>query len=102
LHTDPALGRLDFIHVDALTADALFAAGDRSYALGGRPVPVPSAEHLVAMQVQAIKNDPLRAFQELADIQSLLQTQRLDTTSVRRYFERAGLLERFGELEKPL
>jgi hypothetical protein len=102
LHSDPALGRLDFIYVDALTADALFAECDKTYAMGGRRIPVPSAEHLVAMKVQAMKNDPRRAFKELADIQSLIQTQRLDTPALRRYFERAGLLERFRELEKSL
>ena len=36
-----------------------------------RPVPVPRPEHLAAMKVLAIKNDPSRTFQDLADLRSM-------------------------------
>jgi hypothetical protein len=38
----------------------------------GTTLLVPRPEHLAAMKVQAMKNDPSRTFQDLADIQALL------------------------------
>lgn len=102
LHSDVELGRLDVIYVDTATAAALFPRCDRILKLGAREVSVPCAEHLAAMKVQAMKNDPRRAFKELADIQALLEMGALAPGQARPYFERAGLLERYRELERLL
>jgi hypothetical protein len=40
--------------------------------------PVPKPEHLIAMKVQAIKNDPRRAFKDLADVQALMRLPEVD------------------------
>jgi hypothetical protein len=63
-------------------------------------LPVPRPEHLAAMKVQAMKNDPGRTLQEMADIQFLLQVPGIDEVEVRGYFERAGLLERYHEIKR--
>ncbi len=70
----------------------------------GVRVLVPRAEHLIAMKVQAIKNDPKRKFQDLADIVGLLEFSEVDRSQVRSFFERAGMLalwNEFAEDESP-
>jgi hypothetical protein len=63
-------------------------------------MPVPRPEHLAAMKIHAMKNDPSRTFQELADIQYLLRLPGVDELEIRGYFEKSGLLEKFDELKK--
>jgi hypothetical protein len=102
LHAEEALGRLDFIYVDGDTARALFAGCTRRLSLGSRQALVPRAEHLAAMKVQAMKNDPTRELRDLADIQALLRVPGVDRALVRQYFERASLLDRFHAIERSL
>jgi len=97
-HSDPEWGGLDVIYVDEDTASRLFAASSRTLELGGREVPVPSAEHLIAMKVQAMRNDPSRELQDLADIQYLLGLPETSREKARGYFERAGLMDWYGKL----
>ncbi len=99
LHADPALGRLDVIYVDADTRGKILAEA-RLASLGGMSVVVPKPEHLAAMKIHAMKNDPSRAFQELADIQFLMKLPGVDREEIRAYFDKAGQLERFHELER--
>jgi hypothetical protein len=68
--------------------------------LGEHRVPVPRPEHLAAMKVHAMKNDPARTLQDMADIQFLLRLPGIDEAEVRAYFEAAGLLERYREIER--
>jgi hypothetical protein len=68
--------------------------------LGNLSVPVPRAEHLVAMKVQAMKNDPSRTLQELADIGFLIHLPGIDQKDVRKYFEEGGLLNSYEEIRK--
>jgi hypothetical protein len=96
-HPDPIFGRVDLIYVDSTTAERLFEAA-RSVSWLGRQVLVPSAEHLIAMKVHAMKNDPARTFREMADIQFLLTVPGVDRDRVRRYFDAAGLAARYEEL----
>jgi hypothetical protein len=70
--------------------------------LGGVTVSVPKPEHLAAMKVHAMKNDPNRTFREMADIQVFATLPGVDRQEIRRYFDAAGLMERFHELERSL
>lgn len=72
-----------------------------SWGRGGLRVPVPRPEHLIAMKVVAMKNDPRRTYQDMADIQFLLQLPEVDRDSVRAQFEKHGMGERYRELENP-
>lgn len=101
LHLEPEAGRVDFIYVDDPTGRALFA-GSRSFPGPWREIRVPKPEHLAAMKVLAMKNDPSRTLQDLADIRFLLTLPGVDRAEVRGYFDKYGLLERFHELEKNL
>lgn len=102
LHPDRVLGRLDFVYVRGDTAETLFAGCRRMPIVGEVEAPVPRPEHLAAMKVQAMKNDPERTFQEMADLQFLVRLPGVDRDEVRRQFVRHGLEERYRELERSL
>lgn len=102
LHREPARGRVDVVYVDGETAERLFGAVRSVAGFGGAAMPIAAPEHLAAMKVLAMKNDPQRTFQELADIRFLLGRPGVDRDLVRQYFERHGLLERFHDVERTL
>lgn len=97
-HLDTAWGNLDFVYVRGETAEKLFAGCRRAQGPGGREVPVPSPEHLAALKVVSLKNDPGRAFRDQEDLRFLLHLPGVDQGEVRRYFERHGLGKRFDEI----
>jgi hypothetical protein len=99
LHSEAAGGRLDFIYVAGDTSQRLFD-GCRAGTFAGRPVRVPRPEHLAAMKVQAMKNDPDRRLQDLADVRFLLDLPDIDEEEIRGYFDRAGLLRDFYEIHR--
>ena len=101
-HADSAMGRVDFVYIQGRTSEELFGGVTLVEGPGGRKVPVPKAEHLIAMKVLAMKNDPERTFQELADIRNLMVRPGVDRKVVREYFKRHNLEERFDELESSL
>lgn len=101
-HPDPGRGQLDFVYIRGETSNKLFQECRRLQGPGGRKVPVPRPEHLAALKVLAMKNDPARVFQDLSDIRFLLTVPGVDSREVRDYFERHGFEDRFNELEKTL
>lgn len=101
-HPDPDWGRVDIVYVRDRTSRDLFSSVVTVAGFGDLRVPVPRVEHLIAMKVLAMKNDPSRTFQEMADIRSLLEHSVVDREEVRGYFLRHGLLERFSEIENSL
>lgn len=97
-HSEPDWGGLDVIYVDDETAGKLFTGCSRRLKLGSREAPVPRAEHLAAMKVHAMRNDPSRLVQDLADVQHLLRLPETDRAEVRGYFEKAGMLDWYDKL----
>ncbi|HEY3171186.1 MAG TPA: hypothetical protein VGK86_01280 [Thermoanaerobaculia bacterium] len=73
LHRDAELGQVDFVYVSGETSRRLFEGATRAQVVSGHELPVPRPEHLAAMKVQAMKNDPERRHQELADIGYLIR-----------------------------
>jgi len=102
LHASRDRGRVDFIYVRDETASKLFAGIEIVPGPAGRPVPVPRKEHLIAMKVQAMKNDPSRTWQEMADIGYLLRVDGTNRDEAKEYFVKAGLRDRWEELERGL
>jgi hypothetical protein len=102
LHADPEMGRLDFVYVGGETSRQLFGSARKMLVMKGISVAVPRAEHLVAMKIQAMKNDPARTLQEMADILFLLHLPEIDEEEVKRYFEMQGLIEKYNEIKKIL
>lgn len=99
-HPDPDWGSVDLVYVGGETSQELFAAARLATGPGGLKVPLPKPEHLAALKVQAMKNDPSRTFQDMADIRFLVNLPGVDRYEIRRYFDRQGMKERFDELEK--
>jgi len=100
LHPDPAFGRVDLVYVSGETGRRLFDGASVRSLVPGRRVPVPRPEHLAAMKIYAIKNDPERRHQELADIRFLLGLPDVDRIEIRGYFQSSGLGELYDDLEK--
>ena len=46
---------------------------------------MPKPEHLAALKVTAMKNDPARAFQDMADIRFLLTLPGVDRIQIKNY-----------------
>ena len=61
-------------------------------------VPVVRPEHIVALKVFAMKNDPDRALREMADIKELLSLPEINLQEVREYFEKYGQMERYYDI----
>lgn len=101
VHPLPGLGRVDCIYVGEPTATTLFE-GAAAMAIFGETIRVPRPKHLAAMKVLAMKNDPTRTFQEMADLQHILGLPGVDMDEIRGHFERYGLLEKFHELRRIL
>lgn len=97
-HPDPERGRVDFVYVRGDTAKELFSSTLTVAGPQGRQLRVPKPEHLIAMKVLAMKNDPERASQDLADIRVLLGLPGVDLDEVRTTFARHGMAGRFDEL----
>jgi hypothetical protein len=100
LHPHSDLGRIDLVYVNGETSRLLFGSGGTTLRLGGHSIRVPRAEHLAAMKIHAMRNDPSRTLQEMADIQFLLRLPDVDEEEIRWYFERSGLLERYLEIKR--
>ncbi len=102
LHPEPSWGRLDCVYVGGPTCEELFAACRARRAPGDLELPLPKPEHLAALKGVAMKNDPGRTFQDLADIRFLMLLPQVDRQEIKGHFEWHGLRERFDELERTL
>lgn len=98
LHPDARFGRLDVVYVGAATASEVFGNCRTLEITPGLTAPVPRPEHLIAMKLLALKNDPDRTLQELADVRNLLRLEGIDRALVATYFDRHGLRDKFDEL----
>lgn len=101
LHPMPAMGRIDFVYVAGVTAAKLFDNAKQVLTLnqGAMTLPVPKPEHLVAMKLFAMKNDPARAFQEMADIHYLLMLPEINEEETRQYFIKYGFQEQYEAIK---
>ena len=102
LHPDLGWGRIDFIYLDPQTADRLFSRAKPARALGNMEVLLPAPEHLAAMKVNAIKNNPRRRLKDMADVQFLLGLPGVDENEIRGYFEKNGLVATFDEIKRSM
>lgn len=102
VHPETRRGSVDLVYVRGETSEKLFRHVRHVPGPGGGSVPIPSPEHLAAMKVLAMKNDPGRTFQELGDIRHLITAAGADREAVRAQLVRHGLEERYRELEASL
>jgi predicted nucleotidyltransferase len=86
--------------VEGETADIILSGAKPLFLIDDLSVPVARAEHLIALKVFAMKNDPERTFREMADLQYLLKLPGLDLEEIRGCFEKYGQMEKYDELTK--
>jgi hypothetical protein len=66
--------------------------------LGDITIPVVRPEHLVALKVFAMKNDPNRALREMADIEYLLRLPEIEMETAKKYFEKYDQMDRYYDI----
>lgn len=102
LHREATWGRIDFIYLDPGTADQLFGRARPAKPLGDLEILLPAPEHLAAMKANAIKNNPARRLQDMADVQFLLGLPGVDESEIRSYFDKYGLQSLFDDIKKAM
>jgi len=100
VHPISKAGRLDFVYVAGKTANTLFGAVRELLVLDDIRVPVVCPEHLVALKLFAIKNNPQRLLRDLADIKFLLGLPGISKPGIKKAFEKYGLMDKYYELVK--
>lgn len=98
VHKLSGLGQIDFVYVAGQTADAIFTEARKMPVLGKQVIPVVKPEHLAALKVFAIKNDPSRRLREMADIEYLLRLPGVNMAEIREYFEKYGQLKTLDDI----
>ncbi|HMB52089.1 MAG TPA: hypothetical protein VKU40_02150 [Thermoanaerobaculia bacterium] len=98
-HPRQEWGRVDVVYVEGDTLQQMFAGVERKPAMG-LDLPVPRAEHLAAMKLHALRNDPDRAAQDFADLRYLIHLPEVDQEEVKGYFARQGMLDRYDDLRE--
>lgn len=99
-HSDPMWGNIDFVYLKGETGDEIFSACRSGRGPRDLPILLPKPEHLAALKVVAMKNDPSRIFQDMVDIRFLLNLPGVDRREIQGYFEKQGMGDRFDELGK--
>jgi len=98
VHPLSVLGRIDFVYVKGGTAERIFNESRRVLVFADLTLPVVKPEHIVALKVFAMKNNPERTLREMADIKELLNLPEINLQEVRECFEKYGQSERYYEL----
>jgi hypothetical protein len=89
---------IDLVYVGGETAKIIFKAVRQLLMFENLNLPVVSPEHLIALKLFAIKNEPKRKFKELADIKEVLQHTPLDKEVIRDYFKKYRLEAYYDEV----
>jgi hypothetical protein len=90
--------RIDIMYVEGITADDIFNSTKNRLILNDIMLPVVSAEHLVAMKLFAIKNNPDRKFKDLSDIKEILSHTTYNKKTIKKYFKKYGQDEYYDEI----
>jgi len=95
---------LDFMFVDKETLDKI-VAGAKELTIANQKFIVPSLEHLIALKLHSIKNQPkLRKIKDLPDIIGLIKTNNMNAKNegFRKMCLRYGTEELYSEILKGL
>ncbi len=98
-HLHPLGGRIDWVYVRGHTFEQIFAEIRYLKILPDLTFPVVKTEHLVALKLFALKNDPSRKFKELGDLKFLLELPGINLEEVQGYFKRYGQEGLWEELQ---
>lgn len=77
---DPKFIPIDVVFVDEKTFGEMLISGKQAEIFGVQ-FTIPSLEHLIAMKLHAIKNNPKRGLQDLTDLVEMLKKNQIDVNS---------------------
>ena len=97
-HIHPLGWRVDFVYVNDGTADSIFSDSREMFVFNDLALPVPSAEHLLALKLFAADNDPDRKLQDLADARTVIKNAAIPTQTVRELCTRYHMEDHFNDL----
>ncbi len=93
-HSRPGTAeRVDLLFVSGPTAEALLARARPQALFDSDSVPIVDPEHLVAMKLFALKQNPTRQGIDLEDVRALLLKGLVDRPTVLHYLDRYELAE---------
>jgi len=95
LHSIRSLGRSDFVYVEGETGEKIFSEA-QPFFLEDLSIPLVRPEHLTALKVFAMKNDPQMTFREMADIRAMRQKPSAQDRNLAGYLD---FLEEIGAFD---
>jgi len=90
--------RIDLVYIGGETANIVFKSTKKKLIFENLELPVVSPEHLIALKLFAIQNEPDRKYRELADIKEIFQLTNLDMDTIQVLFKKYGLEEYYNEI----
>jgi len=90
--------KFDFVYISGYTANAIFNSTMNKSVFEDDEIPVVSPEHLIALKLFAIKNEPGRKLKELADIKEICKLTKIDKSIVNQYLKKYDLEEYYNEI----
>jgi len=90
--------RVDIMYIEGSTAEEIFKATEKRIILKDLSLPVVSPEHLIAMKLFAIQNNPDRKFKDLADIKEIVGHTEVNKETVLSYFKKYGMEPLYNEV----
>lgn len=90
--------RFDFVYISGDTADTIFQSVTRKNVFKDIELPVVSPEHLIALKLFAVKNEPRRKLKELADIKEIYELTEIKKEVIQTYLKKYGLEEFYDEI----
>lgn len=97
VHPIAGMGRVDLIYLTEPTASQIFSQA-RTETCFSRAIQVPRPEHLAAMKVAALQDNPDRLHRDMVDLEFLLRLPGVDLERIRYYFSQHGLEDRYEEI----
>ena len=90
--------RFDFVYISGDTADIIFQSIKKKKLFEDHVLPVVSPEHLIALKLFAIKNEPGRKLKELADIKEIYELTKIKKGIIYKYLKKYDLEEYYNEI----
>jgi predicted nucleotidyltransferase len=90
--------RVDIMYVEGITAEMIFKKIEKRLVLKELKLPVVHPEHMVAMKLFAIQNNPDRKFKDLADIKEIVKHTNCNKKTLHEYFKKYGQEFYFHEI----
>ena len=86
------------MYIDNHTAETIFNGVKKLPILENLEVPIIRPEHLIALKLFAIANDPQRKYKEFADIKELCKLTDVNRSQIQKYFEKYHLEAYYNEI----